>query len=156
MAWGMSRVALRIVSMLGLVLAAATSIAAAAPASAVEGRWLTQTHDGVITVRVCGDALCGFITGMVYDGPPPVDAWHRPQCGLNLLIGMRPDGTGWSGRILDPDNGHTYAARVHLAPDGTFKLHGYIGIPLFGATQSWTRFRGGPIGPACKMAGPGT
>ncbi len=138
------------------VLLAATVLVAAAPDQAgVSGRWLTQTRDGVITVAPCGGALCGFVTGMVYAGAPPQDVWHRSQCGLNLLIRMRPDGDGWSGRILDPDNGHTYAAHVRLAPDGTFKLHGYVGIPLFGATQTWTRFAGGPIGPACKMAGPG-
>ncbi len=135
--------------------AAAVSSAAAVPPAIVEGQWLTQTRDGVIDVRRCGEAICGFITGMVYDGAVPTDVWHRPQCGLNLLIAMRPDGDGWSGRILDPDNGHTYAAHMHLARDGTFKLHGYVGIPLFGATQTWTRFGGGPIGAACKMAGHG-
>ncbi len=132
--------------------------AIAAPASdgpRVDGRWLTATRDGVIDVRPCGRAICGFITGMVYEGAKPTDVWHRPQCGLNLLIDMLPEGDGWSGRVLDPDNGHTYAAHVRLAPDGTFKLHGYVGISLFGATQTWTRFDGGPIGPDCKMAGRG-
>ncbi len=135
--------------------AAALILCGAAPAASVEGRWLTQTRDGVISIEHCGQALCGFVTGMVYQGAAPRDVWHRSQCGLNLLIDMKPDGNGWSGRILDPDNGRTYAAHVHLAPDGTFRLHGYIGIPLFGSTQTWTRFEGGPIGPDCKMAGPG-
>ena len=135
---------------------AATAAATPPRAGAFTGRWLTETRDGVIDVASCGPSLCGRIVGMVYQpGHEPQDAWHRPQCGLNLLIGMVSDGDGWSGRILDPDNGRTYAAHLRLAADGSFKLHGYIGIPLFGATQTWTRFGGGPIGPACSMRAPG-
>ncbi|MBO5995616.1 MAG: DUF2147 domain-containing protein, partial [Acetobacter sp.] len=34
---------------------------------------------------------------------------------------------------------------------GVLKLRGYVGIPIFGETHTWTRYKGGAIGPECKM-----
>ncbi len=118
------------------------------------GLWLTQTRDGVIEVYRCGPPgeLCARVAGMEYADAMPTDIWHRPKCELGLMTYMQPqdDGT-WSGRILDPDAGKTYAANVWMTPAGEFKLHGYIGLPIFGETQTWTRFHG-KLGPACHLA----
>jgi uncharacterized protein (DUF2147 family) len=54
---------------------------------------------------------------------------------------MKQDGDGYDGgRILDPANGKTYKSKMSLA-DGGKKLdvRGYIGMPLFGRTQTWLR-----------------
>lgn len=45
-----------------------------------------------------------------------------------------------NGKILDPKNGKTYNCLIRLT-DGGKKLNarGYVGIPLFGRTQTWVR-----------------
>jgi len=57
------------------------------------------------------------------------------------LWGAKKDGASWGGgQILDPENGKIY--RVTLTPrDGGQKLevHGYIGIPAVGRSQTWQR-----------------
>lgn len=60
---------------------------------------------------------------------------------MQILWNMRPDGDSWSGgEILDPESGKTYRAQMKLA-DGGRKLvvRGYIGLPLFGRSQTWIR-----------------
>ncbi len=144
-----------LLAVLFVALAASGSAAAQQVARGVPpwGLWLTQTRDGVIEVYRCGapGELCARVAGMEYTGAMPVDIWHRPKCGLGLMTFMKPQENGtWAGRILDPDAGKTYAANVWVAPGGVFKLHGYIGLPIFGETQSWTRFHG-RLGAACHL-----
>jgi uncharacterized protein (DUF2147 family) len=44
------------------------------------------------------------------------------------------------GKVLDPKNGKSYQCKISL--DGKDKLivRGYIGISLFGRSQTWVRF----------------
>lgn len=45
-----------------------------------------------------------------------------------------------SGQILDPVNGKTYNCNVTLMDEGTQAVvRGYIGMPLFGRSQTWFR-----------------
>jgi uncharacterized protein (DUF2147 family) len=44
------------------------------------------------------------------------------------------------GDILDPDSGSVYRCKFHLEKDGTVMVvRGFIGLPLFGHSQSWQR-----------------
>ncbi len=47
----------------------------------------------------------------------------------------------WSkGQILDPENGKTYRCNVNLTEKGKkLNVHGYLGLPLFGRSQTWER-----------------
>ncbi len=136
--------------LLAAVLACALPVAAAAETAPV-GRWLTQDRDGVIEVAPCGTGLCGRIVGMTYGAgePMPVDVHGRPQCGL-VIFEMQPDGAHWRGRITNPEDGSEWRAELWLGEDGDLRLRGYLGIPLLGRTQSWTRFQG-RIGPGCRL-----
>lgn len=123
------------------------------PPVAEEGLWLSQDHDGVFQIGHCGDTLCGRLIGMQYDGPVPKDVWGGSQCGLVMLTDFRliRDENVWRGHILDPETGRTYDARIHAESPEVLKLRGFIlGIPLFGKTQTWTRYHG-TIGPECKL-----
>ncbi len=44
-----------------------------------------------------------------------------------------------SGQIYNGENGKTYTANISLQPDGKLRLRGYVGSPMFGETQFWTR-----------------
>lgn len=140
------------ISILGLAaLVLATPIAGAgAQTPPVAGRWLTEDGKGVIEIYACADKVCGKLAWLSEpnrDGKPAVDRNNpdealrtRPLCGLEMLGDFRQTepnrwGDGW---IYDPENGKRYHATMTL--DGNLlKLRGYVGISLFGETQTWTR-----------------
>ena len=67
----------------------------------------------------------------------------QPILGMMILSGLKTDGDPrrWSGgEILDPDNGETYRAKLAVSQDGkTMEVRGFIGISLFGRSQTWVR-----------------
>jgi uncharacterized protein (DUF2147 family) len=67
---------------------------------------------------------------------------NAPILGMTILYGLHKDEEGnWSGgEILDPNNGDTYHSKVSISPDGkTLTMRGYIGVSLFGRSQTWLR-----------------
>jgi len=69
------------------------------------------------------------------------DQRNKPIVGMVILSGLKANQAQWSkGRILDPENGRTYNCSVRLADSGKqLNVHGYVGIPLLGRSQTWHR-----------------
>lgn len=68
---------------------------------------------------------------------------NKPMLGLEIIRHMVAESGHWGdGLILDPRNGKEYHARMWLENGGR-ELHvrGYIGIPLFGRTDVWYRYK---------------
>ena len=65
----------------------------------------------------------------------------QPALGLVIIRNMKSDGDAWTGGdVLDPENGKVYTATLRLEDGGkVLKLRGYVGVPMFGRTQTWTR-----------------
>jgi uncharacterized protein (DUF2147 family) len=66
---------------------------------------------------------------------------NQPVIGMTILWGLTQRGDEYEGgEILDPENGKVYRARIKLE-DGGKKLdvRGFIGISLFGRSQTWVR-----------------
>ena len=61
--------------------------------------------------------------------------------GLALIKGMRRNGYSYeNGTIMDPRDGSVYRALMRLSPDGNkLEVRGYLGISLFGRSQTWNR-----------------
>src|SRR4051794_26120715 len=137
----------------GLIALALAAIAfgAAAQEAPVLGRWLTEDRDGVVETYPCGTEFCGRIVWYAKqgerhrDGNNPDPALRaRPICGLQVLGGFKPDGSGgWKdGWAYAPETGKTYRAQLGLRDARTMELRGYVGIPLFGEPQGWARGAG--------------
>jgi hypothetical protein len=69
------------------------------------------------------------------------DQKDAPMMGLTIVKGMKRNGNKYAGgSILDPRDGTVYHAQMELSEDGQqLSVRGYLGIPLLGQTQIWTR-----------------
>lgn len=120
-----------------------------AQASDIEGYWLTQNERSVIKMEPCPDSdrVCGFIYwiidgGMQIDSKNPDESKRgRPLCNLYILTDFQADGDrAWTdGRIYKADDGDMYDANMELLDAATLKVRGYVGVPLFGKSQVWTK-----------------
>lgn len=141
----------RVLLAVAFVVAGSSSTWSAEP-SAV-GSWRTiddATGRERSVVRIVEQG--GVLTGRVVSTVDPADARRlcdlcdddrkgQPLIGLEIMRGMRADGDGWSGgRVLDPQTGSVYRGEIHLIDNGArLVLRGYIGISLFGRSQTWIR-----------------
>ena len=77
------------------------------------------------------------------------DQKDAPMLGLTIVKGMKRNGAKYDeGSILDPRDGTVYHALMELSADGQqLAVRGYLGIPLLGQTQIWTRLPDDAIAP---------
>lgn len=96
----------------------------------------------------------GVLSGRIEKLFRPADQEQNPKCakcpgvakdqplvGLMMMWGLKQNGDGYDGgEILDPANGKVYKSKMRLI-DGGKKLdvRGYVGVPMFGRTQTWER-----------------
>ena len=66
---------------------------------------------------------------------------NDPILGLKLLKDFTFDGSAnWNGgTIYDPESGKTYKCTMKLTDPKTLDVRGYIGVPAFGRSTTWTR-----------------
>ena len=137
----------------GLLLAA---VAGAAMAQATPaGLWKTiddktKAEKSLVRITDAGGVYTGKVEKILSDKPDAkctecTDARKdQPVQGMVILrdIKLDPDDkTQWiGGDILDPNNGKVYKVRIKSADGGKkLEVRGYIGAPLLGRTQTWTR-----------------
>lgn len=130
-----------------------TAGAAEAATPTPAGTWRTfddKTGKERSLVRI--DEQAGVFAGRVLSTVDPRDADRvcdkcdgdrhgKPIIGLEIIRGMRQDGNEWDGgRVLDPETGSVYHGSMRLEDGGQkLVLRGYIGISLFGRSQTWLR-----------------
>ena len=126
------------------------------------GLWLTENKRSAIELYQCkkGEPLmCGKIAwiidgGMQHDEKNP-DASKRktPLCGMTILSGLRMQKSGdWTGgKVYKADDGDLYDADLTVLSDSQVKLRGYMGVSLFGKSQTWTRVSSKDY-PRCKTS----
>mgnify|MGYP003543120189 FL=1 len=79
-----------------------------------------------------GDDVCTECTG---------EDHNKPIVGLVIVRDMQlKDGELRGGKVLDPDNGKFYYAKIYLDKDGTLVLRGSLDkAGLLGRSQTWLR-----------------
>lgn len=130
--------------MVGVMLSA-QAFAAESTAPAIDGVWLDQDGAGYIRIQQEGDHWQGRIAGSVA-GPVEQDR-HNPDpakrdeslLGRRILIDLACDPERCSGKLYNPRDGRMYSARLQMADVDTLELRGYLGTPLLGQTQLWSR-----------------
>ena len=65
----------------------------------------------------------------------------QPVVGLTIIRNIKKGESHWEGGdILDAANGKVYRARLTLSEDNKkLDVRGYMGTPMFGRTQTWSR-----------------
>jgi uncharacterized protein (DUF2147 family) len=79
-----------------------------------------------------GDAVCDKCTD---------ERKGKRIIGMTIVNGIKQKGDNFEGgEILDPDNGKTYRCKMKLDQTGNkLEVRGFIGISLFGRSQTWLR-----------------
>jgi len=121
------------------------------PRDSILGEWTTAGGRSKVLIFKFRDEYCGkivWIRDSLKAGKPVVDdknpdekLMHRPVMGMVFLKGFTFDEENvWrGGEIYDPESGNTYSAKITLVDERTLELRGYVGIPLFGRTETWNR-----------------
>ena len=133
-------------------LIALAALCAAAPllaAQPVDGQWLTQDRDAVITIGECGKSVCGRISRFLVAPPQGADQRDvnnknpklrsRKLLGMPVLTGFTEDGDEWRGQIYDPKSSKTYRSIIRRVNATTLEVKGCIGP--FCQSQTWKRAR---------------
>jgi len=148
--------------LLATLVLCATASTASAQQGTVMGTWLSESGVAQIKIGPCPDAasgpICGFVVNLVNPkGPdgaavtPDAATDYRnenPSLRTRKVIGMpliwgfkqaaQPN-TFEDGKVYNGEDGKTYSANISLQSDGKLRLRGFVGTPMFGKTQLWTR-----------------
>ena len=124
----------------------------------VLGDWKTPT-DSIVRIAPCSSAgpqnICLTVVKTSPSSPETTDKQNpdpslrsRHLCGLAVGTGFHQTDPQHltDGHLYDPKTGHTYSGTITADAD-TLHLHGYIGISLFGRTETWRRV---PTVTACR------
>jgi hypothetical protein len=145
-----------ITGLVGLLLHA-VPVQAQAAEPTIFGLWEQTDPDGRVGSWFLIFKNRGFYEGILArtfpkpgEDPNPIctkctgDQKDLPSTGLILIKGMQRKGRMYeNGTILDPRDGTAYKATMELSPDGQkLTLRGFIGLPIFGKSQTWTRLSG--------------
>lgn len=118
----------------------------------IVGVWEVGSGKARVKITKYGDKFGGKIVWLkepTYpDGTKKVDKNNPdetkrtiPLLGYNNLLGFSYKGKSEydGGTIYDPENGSVYNCNISLKDDNTLEVRGYIGVSLFGRTDTWKR-----------------
>jgi uncharacterized protein (DUF2147 family) len=129
-----------------LLAALLLTATANAPPAETAGDWQTPIGS-VIRIQPCGTSVCAILVKLPSNAPETTDRENpdtalrsRPLCGLSIGTGFHQDDPTHlsGGHLYDPKSGHTYKGAIAAEGDA-LHLRGYIGISLFGRSETWKR-----------------
>lgn len=95
------------------------------------GEYSAVVEKGLLATDT-GEAVCDKCTD---------DRKGQKIVGMTIVKGIKKKNDSYEGgEILDPDNGKTYKCKMKLDSTGTrLEVRGFIGVSLFGRSQTWIR-----------------
>lgn len=122
------------------------------PESKILGVWEVGSGKARVKIFQYGQKFGGRIVWLKEpkypDGTPKIDKNNpdetkrqAPLLGFMNMTGFVEKGSGKyeEGTIYDPENGSTYNCTVEMVDDNTLEVRGFIGVSLFGRTDTWKR-----------------
>lgn len=120
---------------------------------AIVGFWKSGDGKAIIEIYKQTDKYFGRIVWLAEpndptNGKPKLDKKNedsklqsRPILGLiNLRDFKFIKNKLWEdGKIYDPKSGEDYSCTIKMLDDNTIEVRGYVGISLFGRTDTWKR-----------------
>lgn len=131
-------VALRACALLTALVFAGVFLGAAQAAEKFPfGRWRVADGTAIIKVYPCGGAVCGAVAAA-----PPPQPGEKSAVGIRILIGLRPDGEGFSGKIYNLDNGQYYDGSLLPGADADhLKIRGCVAGGGLCGGETWRRVK---------------
>lgn len=125
-------------------------------AASVQGYWKTiddKTGQPKSIVKISGSSgnLTGYVTKL-YPGALEICSackgrlQGKPIKGMAVLWGFKQDSSNpnywYGGTIMDPKTGKYYSSNLTVSDDNrTLSVRGYVGVPMFGRSQTWIRVK---------------
>jgi uncharacterized protein (DUF2147 family) len=115
------------------------------------GVWFTQNKDAKIEIFKEGNTFSGKIVWLkepLENGKIKTDEKNpdkklvgQPILGIKLMTKFEFKGDNYydNGKVYDPESGKTYSCNMKVNNKGELEVRGYLGISLFGRTETWTR-----------------
>jgi uncharacterized protein (DUF2147 family) len=115
---------------------------------AITGQWLSAAKDTKFMIyksngKYYGKVVWGSGTQTTDEKNPNPQLRSRPLTGIVILNNFVFNGkdTWTDGTIYDPREGKTYSCKITMKDNNTLEVRGYVGISLFGRTETWTRVK---------------
>jgi uncharacterized protein (DUF2147 family) len=123
-----------------------------AQSNRIVGVWLTPDKSAKIEIVQREKNFTGTMIWLEMDqdkqGKPLTDTQNpdpskrsRQLRGLEIIPNLIYKDGKWKGTIYDPESGKTYSSEIELINENTLEVTGYIGLPMFGRTEKWTRVK---------------
>ena len=147
---------------------ACSSTAGVAGEAPLFGFWLTENAEAIVRIQPCAPGVAPKACGRIVWLSEPLDGLGRvktdvnnpetdrradPLCSVELVraFELQDDGAWTGGKIYNPRDGQSYPAELALDKNGALRLRGYLLLPIFGMSQTWTRVTGDRGG--CDLTG---
>jgi uncharacterized protein (DUF2147 family) len=105
-------------------------------AQELEGLWLTTNGESIVQIYKTNHGLYQGKLIWTVDQSDEAKRYH----GSAILIDFtRINTTVFKGQVNDPEKQKAYNCTITIKNENALDLRGYIGIPLFGRTEYWTR-----------------
>ncbi|MBX9892353.1 MAG: DUF2147 domain-containing protein [Chitinophagaceae bacterium] len=122
---------------------------------AMIGYWRTGDGKAIVQVYKQEDKYFGKIVWLAEPndpetGKPKLDKKNeeeklrtRPILGMVNLRDFKfiKKGVWEDGKIYDPKSGNDYSCEIKMTDENTLEVRGYVGISMFGRTDTWKRQR---------------
>lgn len=128
-----------------------TSLAIFAQSDPIIGKWQNPSGEGRIEIYKKGEKYFGKLYWLKEPNDaqgnikkdvknPEKSLQSRLVQGLEILTNFSKDGNVYQdGKIYDPKTGKTYSCKMTLQGTDKLDIRGYVGVSLFGRTESWKR-----------------